>query len=48
MPDNGGYAIAAYVAAAVVYIAYAATIHVRLRALQGRARDIADRERSTT
>lgn len=48
MPDNGGYAIAAYIAAAVIYLAYAVTIRVRLIALQGRARDIVSRDDSTT
>lgn len=31
MPDNAGYAYAAYIAAAVIYVAYAITIVVRGR-----------------
>ena len=36
MPDNGGYATAAYIAAAIVYVTYALTIRVRARALRER------------
>lgn len=31
MPDNAGYAYAAYIATAVIYVAYAVTIVVRAR-----------------
>ena len=33
-PDNGGYAIAAYVAAVVIYTAYGLVLHRRQRALE--------------
>ena len=33
MPDNGGYATAAYVAAAIIYVMYAMTIRSRTKRL---------------
>ncbi|MGH7717223.1 MAG: hypothetical protein ACREON_00055 [Gemmatimonadaceae bacterium] len=36
IPDNAGYFHAAYVAAAVIYAAYAASVWWRGRALRGR------------
>lgn len=33
IPDNGGYATAAYVAAAVIYVVYAISVRARTRAL---------------
>ena len=38
MPNNGGYATAAYIAAAIIYVAYALSIRVRSRALCERLR----------
>ena len=38
MPDNGGYATAAYMAAAIIYVSYALSIRVRSRALRERLR----------
>ena len=41
MPANAGYFVAAYVAAAVVYLLYGLSIVVRMRALRDRAaRDV--------
>lgn len=37
MPSNAGYYHAAYVVAAVVYVLYAYSIRVRMRALRARA-----------
>jgi hypothetical protein len=37
MPDNGGFATAAYVVAAVIYVTYAITIRVRMHTLRKRA-----------
>lgn len=37
IPDNGGYATAAYIAAAVIYVTYAFTLRVRTRRLAERA-----------
>lgn len=33
IPDNGGYATAAYMAAAIIYVVYAFSIRARTRAL---------------
>ena len=33
IPDNGGYATAAYVAAAIIYVVYALTIRSRTKRL---------------
>lgn len=38
IPDNGGYATAAYVAAAVIYVLYGISIRARTRALRQRIR----------
>ena len=38
IPDNGGYATAAYVAAAVIFVLYALSVRARTRALRGRVR----------
>ena len=38
MPANGGYATAAYVAAAVIYVLYALSVRARTRALRSRVR----------
>ena len=38
IPDNGGYATAAYVAAAVIYVLYAISVRARTRALRDRVR----------
>lgn len=35
-PDNGGFAIAAYVLATAVYVGYAITLRMRERALRAR------------
>lgn len=37
IPDNGGYATAAYVAAAIIYVVYAMTIRSRTRRLLAEA-----------
>lgn len=36
MPDNGGFAVAAYTLTAIVYLAYALSIKVRERKLRAR------------
>ena len=41
MPNNGGYATAAYIAAAIVYVAYAVSIWVRAGRLRERLREVA-------
>ena len=38
IPDNGGYATAAYVAAAVIFVLYAISVRARTRALRARVR----------
>ena len=38
IPANGGYATAAYVAAAVIYVLYAVSVRARTRALRSRVR----------
>jgi hypothetical protein len=49
-PDNGGYATAAYVLAAVVYLGYIVTLRVRERNLRRRIAQLASHSRpaSTT
>ena len=42
MPDNGGYATAAYIAAAVIYVGYALTLRVRMRRLVARSDALAE------
>ena len=37
-PANGGYATAAYVVAAVIYVLYAVSVRARARALRSRMR----------
>ena len=37
IPDNGGYATAAYVVAAVIYVAYALSVRARMRAIRARS-----------
>ena len=39
-PDNGGYAIAAYLLTAIVYLAYIASIRVRERRLRSRLAEL--------
>ena len=39
IPDNGGYAAAAYLAAAVIYVLYAISVRARTRVLLARARE---------
>ena len=41
MPDNGGYATAAYIAAAVIYVLYAISLRVRASRLRERLREVA-------
>ena len=36
MPDNGGYATAAYIAAAIIYVGYALSVRARARRLAER------------
>ena len=43
MPNIGGYATAAYIAAAIIYVSYALSIRVRSRALCERLRAAARR-----
>ena len=43
MPDNGGYATAAYIAAAVIYVSYAISLRVRASRLRERLREAAVR-----
>ncbi|MEO8622604.1 MAG: hypothetical protein ABI625_16145 [bacterium] len=43
MPDNGGYATAAYIVAAIVYVSYAISIRVRATTLRERLRDVSKR-----
>ena len=45
IPDNGGYATAAYVVAAVIYVVYALSVRARTRAI--RARSTADMDGDT-
>jgi hypothetical protein len=42
IPDNGGYATAAYIAAAVVYVTYAFTLRARMRRLVARSESLAE------
>ena len=44
MPDNGGYATAAYVAAAIVYVVYAISIRVRTSRLRARLHAAAEHD----
>ena len=39
IPENGGYATAAYLAAAVIYVLYAISVRARTRVLLARARE---------
>ena len=43
MPDNGGFATAAYIIVAVVYVSYAITLRVRMRGVRERARQLSSR-----
>ncbi len=43
MPDNGGYATAAYIVAAVVYVSYAISIRIRAARLRERLREVSRR-----
>jgi hypothetical protein len=36
IPDNGGYATAAYIAAAIIYLGYALSVRSRARRLASR------------
>jgi len=38
IPDNGGYATAAYMATAVIFVLYAISVRARTRALRARVR----------
>lgn len=38
IPDNAGYATAAYVVAAVIYVGYAISVRARTKALRARLR----------
>lgn len=40
IPANGGYATAAYVAAAVIYVLYAVSLRARTLALRSRERAV--------
>ena len=44
-PDNGGYAVAAYVLATIVYVGYSAILIVRERALHARLRALEEKRR---
>jgi hypothetical protein len=39
MPNNGGYATAAYIAAAIVYVSYAISLKLRASRLRERLRE---------
>jgi hypothetical protein len=43
MPDNGGFATAAYIVAAIVYVSYAISIRVRTRRLRARLLEVSAR-----
>jgi len=43
MPDNGGYATAAYIIAAIVYVSYALSISARAKRLRARLLDVSKR-----
>lgn len=47
MPNNGGYATAAYIAAAIVYVSYAISIRVRANRLRARLREASLRAAET-
>ena len=47
IPDNGGYATAAYVAAAVIFVLYAISVRARTRALRRRVRAASSVENDT-
>jgi len=40
IPDNGGYATAAYIAAAVIYVGYALSLRSRARRLAARLKEL--------
>ncbi|CAN5875164.1 hypothetical protein BH11GEM2_BH11GEM2_22530 [soil metagenome] len=40
IPDNGGFATAAYIAAAVIYVGYALSVRARTRRLLARRREM--------
>ncbi len=42
IPDNGGYATAAYIAAALIYVTYALTLRARTRRLAERSAQLAE------
>jgi hypothetical protein len=42
IPDNGGYATAAYIAAALIYLTYAFTLRARMRRLAARSEALAE------
>ena len=44
IPDNGGYAVAAYCAAAIIYVTYAITIRVRTKRLIARSVALTDQD----
>ncbi|CAN5128180.1 hypothetical protein BH09GEM1_BH09GEM1_13350 [soil metagenome] len=43
IPDNGGFATAAYIAAAVIYVAYAFTVRSRTKRLLARRAELSER-----
>jgi hypothetical protein len=42
IPDNGGFATAAYIAAAIIYAGYALSIRTRTRRLLARQRELSE------
>ena len=44
IPDNGGYATAAYIAAAIIYVGYALTLRSRARGLAKRLTQLTEQE----
>ena len=42
IPDNGGYATAAYIAAAIIYVGYALSLRARTKRLVARRRELGE------
>ena len=47
IPDNGGYATAAYVATAVIFVLYGLSVRARTRSLRARVRAASSTEHDT-
>ena len=46
IPDNGGYATAAYIAAAIIYVGYALTVRLRAKRLVERLSQLTEQQGS--